>query len=269
MNSAIASLPITSDATLTSTAFVQKQSALTVADSPVDIAAIDPQDHTRIDKYLKALGAPLKMGQDAQNIANALITSMQSVVKERPDLANAQFDFESDSGSIRVTSSSMSASDRTWLQVQLNSNVSLVHAVQSFHDDAVSGYTTWADADGTPLTQTDLDAVNKQADGLTGFMALLRGLGSDAQSYLMTDGAYHTTDGEKLNLAQDPSTAAGFLDFMRSVQVAANGTSSFVTTSGRTMYGVLQMNIFQMNSSAMPNFFPPSDTQTLGLSEKA
>jgi hypothetical protein len=42
----------------------------------------------------------------------------------------------------------------------------------------------WADADGTPLTQTDLDAVNKQADGLTGFMALLRGLGSDAQSYL-------------------------------------------------------------------------------------
>ncbi|CAB3769014.1 hypothetical protein [Paraburkholderia humisilvae] len=269
INSSSMATSITSDATLASTALVQKRSASTASDSHVDIAAIDLNDPTRIDKYLKALGAPLKMGADAQNIANALVPTMQSLMRERPDLANAHFDFESDNGSIRVTSTSMSTGDRTWLQAQLNSNASLVHAVQSFHDDAVSGYATWAEADGTPLAQSDLDAVNQQADGLTGFMALFRGLGSDAQSSLMTDGTYRATDGEKLNLAQDPSSAAGFLDFMRSVRAAANGTSHFVTSSGRTMYGVLQMNIFETNSAAMPSFFPPSDTQTLGLREKA
>jgi len=265
-NSATTTTP--SGTALASAAVAQPQES-NAPSASLTVAAIDPQDHTRLDKYLTALNAPLKMGLDAEQIANALIPTMQSVLQARPDLANAQFDFESDSGSIRVTSSSMSASDKAWLQAQLNGNTALVQAVQTFHDDAVEGYTTWADADGNSLSQSDLESVNKQADTLTGFMALFAGLASTAQSSLMKNGSYYTANGEQMNLATNPSSAAGFLNFMRSVQAAANGTSRFVSSSGHTTYGALRMNIFEMNSSAMPNFFPASDTKTLGLNEQA
>lgn len=259
---------VTSGTVLASGAALQPQAAIAPS-GPLTISSVDPQNRTRLDKYLKALNAPLKMGLDAERVANALMQTLQSVIRARPDLAHAQFDFESDNGSIRVTSSSMNASDKAWLQGRFNGNAALVGAVRAFHDDAVSGYTTWADADGTPLSPTELDAVKKRADGLTGFMALFAGLGSTAQSSLMKDGAYYRADGRTMNLGADPGSAAGFLDFMRSVQSAANGTATFVSSSGETMVGVLRMNIFEVNSAAIPSFFPASDTRTVGLSERA
>ncbi|MFM0738042.1 hypothetical protein PQQ51_12430 [Paraburkholderia xenovorans] len=249
-------------------------SALSLPTSPdtpsaVTITAVDPQDHSRLDKYLKALGAPLQMGIDAQNIANALVPIMQSLIKERPDLASTQFDFSSDSGTIAVTSKTMSDADKTWLQTKLNSDGSLVQAVRSFHDDAVAGYATWAEADGDPLSPSESDAVSKQADGLTSFMDLFKNLGTDAQAYLMTGGTYHTPNGAKMDFSRDPGSATGFLSFMQSVQSASDGTATFTTSSGQSMYGVLRMNIFEMNSQAMPNFFPPSETRSLGVDETA
>lgn len=259
---------------LSSTALGSAASTLAVpasqtASTPITVSAVDPQDHTRLDKYLKALNAPLQMGVDAGNIANALVSTMQSVVKERPDLANAQFDFASSNGTIAVSSATLSEADKNWLQGKLNSNTALVQAVKSFHDDAVSGYTTWADADGKTLSQSESDAISKQADGLTSFMSLFNSMGSEVQSSLMTGGTYSTPDGAQLNLAQNPGSANGFLSFMQSVQAAKDGTATFTSTSGRTSYGVLRANIFEMSSSAIPNFFPPSDTQSLGFTEKA
>jgi hypothetical protein len=255
-------------------AFNPTASTLALSASPdtpsaVTVTAVDPQDHTRLDKYLKALGAPLQMGVDAQNIANALVPIMHSLIKERPDLANTQFDFASNNGTIVVTSKTMSEADKTWFQGKLNSNASLVQAVMSFHDDAVSGYATWAEAGGSPLSQSESDVVSKQADGLTSFMDLFKNLGADAQASLMTRGTYHTPSGTRMDLSQDPGSATGFLGFMQGVQSATNGTATFTTSSGQSMYGVLRMNIFEMNSSAMPNFFPPSETQSLGVHETA
>jgi hypothetical protein len=207
------------------------------------------------------------MGNDARNIANALISTMQSVVSERPELANAHFDFQSSSGSIQVTSTDMSASDISWLQAKLNGNASVVASVKAFHDDAVSGYRKWSEADGTPLTAFRSDEVSEKADGLGGFMALFQSLGQDAQKYQMKDGDYRLADGSKMNLGQDPTTAAGFLVFAKSAQAAETGTSNFVSTSGKTLYGG-QTDIFQ-NTSVIPNFFPDSGTRSLGLTQTA
>lgn len=241
--------------------------------TPVALTAVDPLDQTRLNKYLSALGAPLKMGADAANIANALIPVMQSLIKERPDLANADFDFSSDNGSIAVTSKTMSAADKSWLQDKLNNSPSLVQAVRSFHDDAVAGYSTWADADGNPLTASQTQAVSQQADKLTSFMSLFSKLGTEAQSTLMKGGTYHTgndtSSSNTLNLAQDPGSATGFLNFMKSVQAAKSGTATFTSSSGHTSYGVLRMDIFGTDSRAIPNFFPPTQTRSLGVDETA
>jgi hypothetical protein len=141
---------------------------------------------------------------------------MQTLVLQRPDLANAQFDFQSDNGTIKVMSDGLNDSDKAWLQKLLNSNGTLVQAVQSFHDDAVAGYTTFAEVDNQPLTSSETGALSKQADGLASFMSLLQTIGAEAQSLLKgADGTNYAPDGATLNFEQ-PSTAIGFLSFMQS-----------------------------------------------------
>jgi len=227
-------------ATATSTnpnsiALNQKQAASSdgTGAAPLTVTALDSSViSARLAKYMDAIGAPLKMGSDARDIANALVSTMQSVLSQRPDLANAHFDFQSSNGSIQVVSKSLSSDDKSWVQGKLNSNADLVQAVSTFHDDAVVGYASWADADGSPLTQAQLDDVSKEADGLVGFLGLFKSLGSDAQQYQMKDGIYTTSDGSPINLAQEPTTAAGFLAFNKSAQASANGTFSFTSNSG-------------------------------------
>ncbi|APA89679.1 hypothetical protein BJG93_29825 (plasmid) [Paraburkholderia sprentiae WSM5005] len=254
--------------TLGSPALMQSVPGTETSPAQATVSVVDPSaTAARVAKYLDALDAPLKMGNDARNVANALTSTMQSVVSERPDLADAHFDFHSSNGSVQITSQDMSASDISWLQGKLNGNTSLVASVKAFHDDAVSGYAEWAEADGTPLTQSQSDAVSKKADGLGGFMSLFQSLGQDAQKYQMQDGNYELADGSTMNLGQDPTSAAGFLLFSKSAQAAENGTSSFVSTSGKTLYGG-RMDIFQ-NTSVIPGFFPDSGTTSLGFSQTA
>ncbi|MBW0445147.1 hypothetical protein EN871_04345 [bacterium M00.F.Ca.ET.228.01.1.1] len=270
MNVSIAS---TSATTATGTnpnaiALNQMQAARDEMTDPLTVTAIDPQDNTRLNKYLRAITTPMTLGEDAQNVATALVPTMRAILRERPDLANAPFDFQSSNGSIRVVSAGLSADDKSWLQGKLNNNTDLVQAVKTFHDDAVAGYAFWADADGAPLTQAQTDEVSKKADGMVGFLNLFKSLGSDAQQYQMKDGTYTTSDGSPMDLAQDPTTAAGFLAFNKSAQASADGTFTFTANSGHVLYGS-RMNIFELNSSALPHFFPPSDTKTLGFNETA
>jgi hypothetical protein len=253
---------------LSSAGLMQSVPAKEASPAQATVSVVDPSaTAARVAKYLDALGAPLKMGNDARNIANALTSTMQSVVSERPDLANAHFDFHSSNGSIQVTSKDLSASDISWLQGKLNGNTSLVASVKAFHDDAVRGYAKWSEADGTPLTASQSDAVSQKADGLGGFMSLFKSLGQDAQKYQMKDGDYKLADGSKMDLGQDPTTAAGFLLFAKSAQAFENGTSNFVSTSGKTLSGG-QVDVFQ-NTSVIPNFFPGSETRSLGFSQTA
>jgi hypothetical protein len=247
---------------------MQSVTATEATPAQTTVSVVEPSaTAARVAKYLDALGAPLKMGNDARNIANALTSTMQSVLSERPDLAHAHFDFHSSNGSIEVTSTDLGTNDISWLQGKLNGNASLVAAVNAFHDDAVSGYATWSEADGAPLTASQSEAVSEKADGLGGFMSLFQSLGRDAQKYQMKDGDYKLADGSKMDLGQDPTTAAGFLLFAKSAQAAENGTSSFTSTSGKTLY-TGQMDVFQ-NTSVIPNFFPDSGNKSFGFSNTA
>lgn len=257
-----------SQATLGSLALEQPPVDAQTQSSPVTMVPLNPAvTPARLAKYLKALGAPLAMGADAQNIADTLAPTMTSIISERPDLANAHFDFQSNDGSIQVVSTTLSANDKNWIQGKLNDNSSLVQAVKSFHDDAVAGYATWSEADGSPLTQAQSDAVSKKADGLVSFLNLFQNLGSNAARSQMKDGTYKTSDGASMNLAQDPTNPAGFLAFNKSAQASANGTFSFTSNSGHKIYGG-QANIFD-NDTVIPNFFPQAQTKTLGVNEVA
>jgi hypothetical protein len=222
-------------------------------------------------KYQKALDSNARTGKDAEAVATALVSSMQQLVLQRPDLANAQFDFQSDNGAIKVTSGTLDDSDRAWLQNLLNSNGSLVQAVNTFHDDLVGGYSAWADADGNPLTGAQTDAVNQQADGLVSFMKLFAQMGASSKVPNADDKDVYALNGAKIDLTQDPGSAVGFLSFMQSAQAVANGADVAKTPVG-DFYGVEKFNVFEQNVSnpwsiRIPFF--PSDATSLGMHETA
>jgi hypothetical protein len=226
---------------------------------------------TTLAKYQQALDSNARTGQDAQAVATALVSSMQQLILQRPDLANAKFDFQSDNGAIKVTSGTLSDSDRAWLQNLLNSNGSLVHAVQSFHNDLVGGYSAWANADGNPLTDAQSNAISKQADGLVSFMSLFRQMGASSKVPNADDKDIYALNGAKIDLTQDPGNAVGFLSFMQSAQAVANGADVAKTPVGN-FYKAEKFNIFEQNLSnswAIRIPFFPSDATSLGMHETA
>jgi hypothetical protein len=165
---------------------------------------------------------------------------------------------QSNNGSIQVVSSSLNASDKAWIQGKLNSNASLVQAVQSFHKHAVAGYATWADADGAPLTQVQAAAVSKKADQSFSFLNLFQGVGNLAEQFKTVLSDFQNPAGKALNFAQDPTTASGFLRFMN---------------TAKAMVGAIG-NIFDLGPTAvMPQFFPGTDyftsaeVKSLGLNQ--
>jgi hypothetical protein len=246
---------------------VQRSAASEMPSPPLSITPTDPNNLARLDKYLEALGAPLKMGNDASRIADALVSTMQSIVKERPDLATASFDFKSDNGALEVVSQDLGPADKQWLEGKLNANKALVAAVAKFHDDAVGGYTLWASADGNTLTKEQLAVVAQKADDLTGFLKLFSSLGADAATGMFSDGAYYAPNGARVSFDKDPRTAEGFLSFMQSAKTLAEGTAKWVAPDGHVFFGVLKGDIFP-NHRVVPNFFPVEGS-ALGLSKMA
>lgn len=234
---------------------------------PTKIVAIDPSDHTRLNKYLEAMGAPLHMGQDASSAAHALVSTMQSIIIERPDLATASFDFRLDHGTLKVVSGDLNAADKAWLEAKLNGNAGLVDAATAFRDDAVKGYALWADANGHPLTDEQLDAVSQRAENLTGFLQLFSNLGADMAQRMLDDGAYYAPDGAHVSFDQSPKTAIGFLAFMQSAEAVSDGSARWAAPNGTTHYGVLKADVFA-NNRVIPNFFP-SGADSLGVNETA
>jgi hypothetical protein len=227
-------------------------------------------DATTLDKYREALDSNARTGADAQAVAAALVASMQQLVSQRPDLANAQFDFQSDNGTIKVTSGSLGSGDRAWLQNLLNGNGALVQAVKTFHSDLVGGYAAWAAADGQPLSSAQSDEVSKQADSLVSFMNLFGQMGASSR-VPNEDTNVYMLDGAKIDLTQNPGSAAGFLGFMQSAQAVANGTDYTTTPNGRA-YGVDRFNVFEQSLSAPSSIriaFFPSSAKSLGVHETA
>jgi hypothetical protein len=261
--SVVAPWPAATDATR-----LAQRSAASQASPSISISPVDPAlNEARLQKYLRALGAPLRMGQDASHIADALVSTMQSIVQERPDLANAPFDFKTAGGALQVVAPDLSATDRQWLEATLNANTRLLSATAQFHDDAVAGYTQWASASGHSLTPEESGAVERQADDLTGFLTLFQNLGASAAKGMFSDGAYYAPDGSRVGFDQAPTTANGFLSFIQSAKTLAAGSARWIAPDGSAHYGVLKNDIFA-NAQVIPHFFP-NLRDGLGVSEVA
>jgi hypothetical protein len=215
----------------------------------------------RLNKFLDAdIRTPSRMAGYAEDAANALVSTMKTVTTMRPDLANKHFDFQSDKGAIKVISSDMSATDIAWLQKQLNSNTALLKAVQAYHDEAVSGYVKGMEAQAMPVTYADVatskaeaaagtapqitDAqiaqISDSADRmLGGFLALFRSMGAAQDIGWKTHegaagGTRQLLDGSKMDIGHDPTTAAGFLTFIKSAQALKSGAYATLDKTGKT-----------------------------------
>lgn len=223
-------------------------------------------------KYKTALDANARSGQNAEAVATALVPVMQQLVQQRPELANAQFDFQSDNGSIKVTSSKLSDSDRQWIQNLLNSNGTLVQAVQNFHDDLVTGYTSWASASGNPLSDAQTQAVSQQADSKVSFLSLFHQMAVDnTQTGPTVDPNVYGLNGKKIDLLQNTGTANDFLSFMQDA-TASRYNAVYTQTPSGNAYGVgASGDIFQGYKTGTGklalSFFPPD--ATLGVHETA
>ncbi|QGZ65525.1 hypothetical protein [Paraburkholderia acidisoli] len=240
--------------------------------TPAALQGAAPSSETAalLAKYQTALDSNARSGENAEAVATALVPSMQQLMQQRPDLAHAQFDFQADNGAIKVTSSTLSDTDRAWLQNLLNSNGGLVQAVQTFHDDLVNGYTAWANAEGTPLSGEQTQAVSRQADQLVSFLNLFGQMGAATQVPHIDDKTVYDLSGNKVDLTQSTGSAAGFLGFMRSAQAVERGANVDRTPIGN-FYGAEKFDVFTQSLTggqaiAIP-FFPPD--ATLGVHQIA
>ena len=270
INTSAAATVSTANANLGPLALQPSPAAAGTSQASSSALAVTPQEtQQQIQQRLAVfLAVPQRLSMDSEDIANALVPSMQALILQRPDLANAQFDFSSDNGAIKVTSNTLSESDRAWLQDTFNQNGALVKAVNAFHDDTVAGYALYANADGHPLSQTDMDAVSKQADGMTQFMSLFKRLGVAAQPGINSSGGtYLAQNGATINFEQ-PSTAIGFLTFMQSAKAGSDGNATLQLPKGRVIHNALKIDVFA-NPDAMPQFRPPSDSRSIGVHEVA
>jgi hypothetical protein len=247
-----------------STALNQVEAATDAPTSSITISPTDPQAaNARVAKYLHAMDTNFHTGQDAKDVANALAASMQTLIRQRPELASAQFDFQLDNGSVKVTSSGLSNDDKTWLQNLLNGNNALVQAANAFHRDAVGGYSSWAEADGTPLTQTQSDALAKHVDETTNFMALFNQVSTQGAQFVSSGGGtLYGSNGAKIDFSRDVETAIGFLSFMQGANSLVNGTGKYVESNGRVSFGAERADLF--NQSMMKDFYP-SEKTSIGM----
>jgi hypothetical protein len=235
---------------LRSAALNQAATATDATTSPVTLTAVDPQvASARLAKYIHATDTNFHTGEDAKNVANA------------------QFDFHLDNGSIQVTSGSLSDSDKTWLQNLLNGNSALVQAANTFRRDAVGGYSERAEADGNPVTKAQSDALGQQVDQTTNFMQLFQQISAKGAKFVSTGGGtLYASNGAKMDFSQSPGNAVGFLAFMQSTTALESGADKYVESNGRVSYGAFRGDMFAQ--SMVPDFYP-SRTTSIGVHETA
>lgn len=232
------------------------------------LPAIPPDPRTTNPAFFQALGISAKMSSDLSNVADALVSTMQDVVMQRPDLATATFDFQSDQGSIKVVSDSLSDQDKAWLQNELNANQNLVNAVQAFHDDATKSYGLWAEVDGNPIGKAGIDQVSSKADSRFSFMSMFKQASQQMLKGMDPNGSYYTSNGAPMDFHQAVDSPLSFLVFQKSAQAVEDGTNTYVTSTGNTYYGELRGNLFSA-PGVIPDFKPSMSSRALVLDEMA
>ena len=255
-------VPLTTSSTSVGAAALNQTRASAAGSAITSVeAAPAPADNPKLAEALKALGKSAHLQSDLQDVASALVQSMQRVIQDRPDLAMASFDFQSDQGSIKVVSSSLNTHDKVWLEQTLNANQALVKAVQSFHDDATDSYALWSDASGQPLSASDAAKVSSLADTSYHFMSMFRTASQAMVKTMDPNASYTTSNGAPIDFHQNVNSALSFLVFQKSNQAITDGTNTYASNTGRVYHGMMRGNLFSMTNavrSLMPNLSPGS-----------
>lgn len=260
---------VTPSSTTISSVALSQTAPADSASTVTAIAQVNPAANSAsLDAALHALGSAAKLSDDLQHVASALVPSMLKIIEDRPDLANANFDFQSGNGSIKVVSSSLSDSDKAWLQKTFNANQGLVDAVQTFHDDATTSYALWAKADGQSLSSSDAAKVSQLADQTFHFMDMFQHASQTMLQNMFKDGSYTTPHGAPINFHQGVNSPLSFLVFQKSNQSILDGTDTYTSPLGRSYYGAIKGNFF-FSSSVIPDFMPSMSSNSLGVNTTA
>ncbi|MBB3373325.1 hypothetical protein FHT60_000219 [Novosphingobium sp. BK486] len=212
-----------------------------VSTTPPDISDAAP---------MKQFRAIAQIGQDTQALTGTVTAAFKSILAQRPDLANAQFDFVSDDGKLKVVSSDLSDDDRKWLEGQLNANSVLVNQVQQFNADMVSAYDGGPQvvSNGSSLRDTGLQYKNVAGtiDGSVKFLSMIQQVANKAgQTGWFNDATYTDAQGGAIDLAKARTTSlAGMIDTARQLDALISGTIVTHLGNGQTAYGVINPGIF-------------------------
>jgi hypothetical protein len=260
---------ITPQSTAISSAALSQTAPADSASAVTAMAQVNPTTNSAsLDAALQALGSAGKLSDDLQNVASALVPSMQKIIEDRPDLANANFDFQSEDGSIKVVSSSLNDSDKAWLEKTLNANKGLTDAVQTFHDDATKSYALWAKADGQTLSSSDTAKASQLADQTFRFMNMFEHASQTMLQNMFNDGSYTIPNGAPINFHQSVNSPLSFLVFQKSNQSIVEGTDTYTSPLGHSYYGAMKGNFF-FGSGVIPDFMPSMSSHSVGVGTTA
>ncbi|HHT8834653.1 TPA: hypothetical protein ACT5B7_006036 [Burkholderia cenocepacia] len=205
-------------------------------DEPIGIRAIDPEAmQAALTKQLSMVG---DLSMKLRGVTDALATSLRDIVAKRPDLADAPFDFMTDAGRIKVVSTTLTDSDRAWIESTLNANAGLVLATRAFHEQAVDIAAQGAAVRGDTFTDSDRAAASQGADTRFHFMSLLDRSVVDNPPPVPPGGHFTTQDGTTLTIAPSAGSARGTLALLDAARQLSSGTAIFVDASGNKSYGM-------------------------------
>ncbi|MBZ5794956.1 hypothetical protein K8353_33035 [Burkholderia contaminans] len=205
-------------------------------DPPLTIRVLD-QDamHAARMKQMTILG---NLSTQLRGVTSQLATSMKEIIAKRPDLADAQFDFMTDNGRIKVVSKTMTESDRAWVESTLNANAGLVLATREFHQQAVDFAEQGAVAVGDTFTDDDRKVASQRADADFLFMKEINTSVARNQKFEEIGGHFTTQDGARLKFDPSAGSARGTLALLETDRQLSSGAAIFVSdVSGQKTYG--------------------------------
>ncbi|MBM2767817.1 hypothetical protein [Burkholderia anthina] len=233
-------------------------------DAPLTVRELDPVAmQAALMKQFSMVG---DLTMKLRGVADSLATSMQEIIAKRPDLADAQFDFMTDNGQIKVVSKTMKDSDRAWVESTLNANAGLVRATRDFHKQAVDLAAQGAAVRGETFTDDDRAAVSRGADARYQFMSMLNTSVARNQP-LFSGQRVVAQDGTLLKVEASAGTASGTLSLLNTVHQLSSGAAIVVDKSGHKTYG-MRVELVGLNFDVLADY-TPDGSNSIGFHETA
>lgn len=204
-------------------------------DTLITIRALD-QDAMQAAR-MKQMSILGNLSTTLRDVTSQLATSMHELIAKRPDLADAQFDFMTDNGRIKVVSKTMTESDRAWVESTLNANAGLVLATRAFHQQAVDFAGQGAAAVGETFTDDDRQVASQRADADFLFMKEINASVARNRKFEEVGGHFTTQDGTRLTFDPSAGSARGTLAVLDTDRQLSSGAAIFVDDTGQKTYG--------------------------------